>query len=153
MTMSYNERENLLRELVARAILDGGCTIKLDGSPPPTTGYVVGFWDATDNGCIVNVGGVDWSDDDDDPDKPAQAGDAGQWRRAFEEGLERVLERIRGLDPSTVCLGSWIHRDTNNLWIEPSEVIQDRDEAIRVGTARNQIAIYDLSAKRDIRLR
>lgn len=55
--------------------------------------------------------------------------------------LDANEEVFRG--SPNVYLGGWI--EDGKFWLEPSENIADREEAMRVGRERDQIAIYDVA--------
>lgn len=70
-----------------------------------------------------------------------------QWQERVLHFLgKRTLDAIGGRED--IYLGFWIHNDT--LYMDLSERIMDRDEAIRQGHARDQIAIYDTENGQDI---
>lgn len=43
-------------------------------------------------------------------------------------------------------VGGWHDPDTHEIVLDPSHVVDDRDEAIKLGVANNQKAIADLAA-------
>ena len=47
-----------------------------------------------------------------------------------------------------VHLGGWV--SDGKLWLDPSENITDRDEAIKAGKARDQLAIWDVAGGQEI---
>lgn len=48
--------------------------------------------------------------------------------------------------------GSWLDQKTGVTHIDAVDVVQDRDEAIRLGLSRGEIAIWDAAAGEEIRL-
>ncbi|UJQ87184.1 hypothetical protein SEA_BAILEYBLU_46 [Arthrobacter phage BaileyBlu] len=62
---------------------------------------------------------------------------------------EALAEAVASFDHNGT-FGTWI--EDGEVWIEPSEVYTDRDEADRVAKAREEIAYFDLDAMEEIRL-
>jgi hypothetical protein len=48
--------------------------------------------------------------------------------------------------------GSWMDSETGKIHYDAVDVIEDRDEAIRLGIKRGEIAIWDAGAGEEIRL-
>jgi len=48
---------------------------------------------------------------------------------------------------ANVVLGGWVD-DAGKVYIEPSEIVRSRSDAVRLGNARAQDSVYDLGAKR-----
>lgn len=72
-----------------------------------------------------------------------------QWRDIALDFLQaNVWDVIGGRED--IYLGFWLY--AGELYIDLSERIEDRNEAIREGFARGQIAIYDAEAGKDIYL-
>jgi hypothetical protein len=72
-----------------------------------------------------------------------------QWRDISLDFLQaNVWDVIGGRDD--IYIGFWIHEGL--LYIDLSERIENRDQAIREGFTRQQIAIYDAEAGKDIYL-
>lgn len=53
-------------------------------------------------------------------------------------------------NPDNIYLGFWLHE--GKLYIDLTENIIDKDDAILAGNERNQIAIYDCYERHDIRI-
>lgn len=68
-----------------------------------------------------------------------------QGEAATREALKRWVKEqaAKGaFDDPNVKVGAWV--DGKEVWVEPSQHVMDRDEAIRLGTSRNQKEIADL---------
>ena len=60
-----------------------------------------------------------------------------------------ALKKYANANPDAPVVGVW--KDENDVyWIEPSEVIADRAQAIKLGKERNQISIFDLDKGEEI---
>ncbi len=49
-------------------------------------------------------------------------------------------------------VGSWLDSETNIYYIDAITIVDDIDYALHLAKARNEIAIYNLSTKEEIRL-
>lgn len=65
--------------------------------------------------------------------------------RAIDEMLMSERAAFEGGD---TYLGGWVH--DGKLWLEPSDNIASRDEAVRTAASRNQIAIWDVGGSAEI---
>jgi len=63
--------------------------------------------------------------------------------------IEQINEAIK--TSKGKAFGSWRDSD-NTLYIDVINIIEDRDEALKIAKALNEIAIYDLNKKEEIRL-
>lgn len=68
------------------------------------------------------------------------------------EGLARVLELIQGGTTRAAYVGGWLDRETGKFYYDATIVVNDRAEALALGRANNQIAIFDLANLEEIRL-
>lgn len=66
--------------------------------------------------------------------------------RAIDDMLVSEKAAFRG--KGDVYLGGWVH--DGKLWLEPSDNIASRDQAVHEGTRRNQIAIWDVDNGEEI---
>lgn len=66
--------------------------------------------------------------------------------RAIDDMLVNEKAAFRG--KGDVYLGGWVHG--GKLWLEPSDNLASRDEAVREGTGRNQIAVWDVGNGQEI---
>jgi hypothetical protein len=57
-----------------------------------------------------------------------------------------------GLSANQLAVGFWRDSSTGKWWIDTSEVLSDRREAIQRGIARGERAIWDVQAGAEIRL-
>lgn len=54
---------------------------------------------------------------------------------------------------SNLCFGSWLDTETNKLYLDLSEVLDDKKTAIKKAYKRNQLAIFDLNTFESIYLK
>ncbi len=54
---------------------------------------------------------------------------------------------------SNLCFGSWLDNETNKLYLDLSEVIDDKKQALKKAYKRNQLAIFDLNTFESIYLK
>ncbi|APU14784.1 MULTISPECIES: hypothetical protein [Actinoalloteichus] len=109
---------------------DTGFSIGVRGDVP-TDGYMVSFDDAPG----LTLAGTLLADTD-----------------ALEAEVDEFLLTNREFfaERTGSYLGGWINPDTEELVIGVSERYTDREESLRVGAQRNQIAVYDLGEGEDI---
>jgi hypothetical protein len=60
-----------------------------------------------------------------------------------------VVDWFLALPEDVPCVGSWF--DGGTLYIDAVEIIADRSVALQAALRRNELAIYDLSANKEIR--
>jgi ParB-like nuclease domain len=70
-----------------------------------------------------------------------------------ENGLADAIDKMIISEGSTFSggnayLGGWVH--DGRLWLEPSENVQDHDQAVRLAGQRNQIAVWDVANGQEI---
>lgn len=66
-----------------------------------------------------------------------------------DDGLKRAFDKaIKNGD----FLGGWLDTESGLFYYDRVKVIEDRDEAVKVGKENKQIAIFDLSTGTEIRL-
>ncbi|MGZ6570451.1 MAG: hypothetical protein ACXVHB_06020 [Solirubrobacteraceae bacterium] len=107
--------------LAAEVRADGGFTVALDGNRP-TTGYVVGL-----PGCERRI--------------PARAFDGWAIYRY-------VIDHGRLLRTADHYIGAQVDRGT--VYLDVSEVLQDRESAMALAEQRRQLAVFDLAAGAEI---
>lgn len=61
---------------------------------------------------------------------------------------ERLSRRASSELSHGYLVGSW--REGEKIYYDPSEVIMDRDEALKRAKERNQLAIYDFAKKETV---
>ena len=66
-----------------------------------------------------------------------------------DDGLKRALEKAA---KNGDFLGGWLDAESGLFYYDRVKVIEDRDEAVKVGKENLQIAIFDLSTGTEIRL-
>lgn len=54
--------------------------------------------------------------------------------------------------PSAQCVGFWLDSNTNTLYVDAVDVVENLAEAMNLGASRNELAIWDISMAREIRL-
>lgn len=89
---------------------------------------------------------------------PAQAYQAEEKHAAgvfAEEGRKLIGEFIKNwedeLTEPNKYVGAWL--DDGNYYLDVATVVMDRDKAVEMGKETNQIAIWDLGANAEVRLR
>ena len=111
----------------ARAIVDGaaaapdGGSITTTGAPVPGVGYVVG-------GVVPSLA----------TEAAPTAEEVTAWILATEAHRAGVL-------------GWWVDTDTGRTYVDASDVIADRAEALELAAARGELAIWDLVAAAEVR--
>lgn len=70
-------------------------------------------------------------------------------REKLARAIDQMLMKEKGvLSGPGAYLGGWVH--DGKLWLEPSDNVASHDEAVRLGQARNQIAIWDVAGGQEI---
>lgn len=69
-------------------------------------------------------------------------------RKALARAIDTMLMKEKGAFGPNTYLGGWVH--DGKLWLEPSDNIASRDEAVREGSRRDQIAIWDVAGGQEI---
>ena len=54
---------------------------------------------------------------------------------------------------ANLCFGSWLDTNTNNLYLDLSEVLPSKKEALKKAYKRKQLAIFDLNTFESVYLR
>ena len=69
------------------------------------------------------------------------------------DDFEYFMRRNRTLlrQPGS-CIGAWKDESTQTYYLDVIHVVDDLDEAKRLGKEKNQLAIFDLGAMEEIRL-
>lgn len=68
------------------------------------------------------------------------------------EGLARVLSLIQSGTTRATCIGGWLDTETGRYYYDATVVLTDRAEAIALGRANKQLAIFHLDTCEEIRL-
>jgi predicted fused transcriptional regulator/phosphomethylpyrimidine kinase len=76
----------------------------------------------------------------------------GIWDRPTNADGQTFQWIIENMTRTTENFGAWVDQETGKLWVEPCVWIQDLDSALRIARALNQIAIWDWSEMKEIRL-
>ena len=58
--------------------------------------------------------------------------------------FKKILEKLIKNKNNNLCAGFWLNPDDNQWYIENSEIINNKKEAIRIGKNRKQISIFNL---------
>ena len=124
---TFRPTADLAHDLIAGAFEDGGTTVNpVVGVPVPRTGYVVGTetgyaWFETER-VLPSVLA----------ERVEAWVDAHARRASFDHHL----------------LGSWF--DSGAIWVDIVEVVSSERKAVRLARQRNEIAVFDLVAQRDV---
>lgn len=73
-------------------------------------------------------------------------------RFTFEAMLEALESNREALNAPNRFLGGWRDNETGIVYLETSEIVESLEEAIRLGKARGEIAIFNLGTMTEIRL-
>lgn len=65
------------------------------------------------------------------------------------EGLERVIKHA---EKHGNVVGGWFNEDNNLFYYDSIKIVEDEQEAVRLGIENEQIAIFDLTNLRLIKL-
>lgn len=68
------------------------------------------------------------------------------------DGLARVLQLIQSGTTAATCVGGWLDTETGLYYYDATVVLTDRAEAIALGRANKQLAIFHLDTCEEIRL-
>lgn len=66
------------------------------------------------------------------------------------EGLLKVVEYAH--KNNIQCIGGWLDEETGKFYFDATVIVKSEEEAIALGKANNQIAIYNLNNQKEIRL-
>ena len=66
-----------------------------------------------------------------------------------DEGLKRVIEIA---EQSTFTVGGWFDERDNRYYYDCVMIVNDLQEALKIGRANEQLAIYSLDENKEIRL-
>lgn len=69
-----------------------------------------------------------------------------------DEGLARVLSFVESKKNNSTCVGGWLDKNTGLYYFDAVIICESLDEALEIGKANNQIAIFDLDTFTEIRL-
>lgn len=107
-----------VNELYINTILNGGNTIQ-NNLTTPKKGYMV----------AVNS------------EQPVLIPKKGLTKYKF----KKILKKLMKNNNVNICSGFWLNPDDNNWYIENSEIVNNKKEALRIGKNRKQISIFNLS--------
>lgn len=65
------------------------------------------------------------------------------------EGLAKVLAYC--INNDVECVGGWYDSESGNYYFDATRIVKDREEAILLGRANDQLAIFDLDSLEEIR--
>ena len=66
------------------------------------------------------------------------------------DGFLKVVEYAR--KHSIECIGGWLDSETGKFYFDATVIVNDKEQAIALGKANGQIAIFDLNTCNEIRL-
>lgn len=66
------------------------------------------------------------------------------------EGFLKVVEYA--LKNNIDCVGGWLDQLTGRFYFDATVIVDEKEKAIELGKANNQIAIFNLYTKNEIRL-
>ena len=69
-------------------------------------------------------------------------------REALARAIDRMLTSEREAFGPHTYLGGWVH--DGKLWLDPSDHVASRGEAVTAGKARGQVAVWDVAAGQEI---
>ncbi|MBX6766662.1 MAG: hypothetical protein IRY90_05860 [Actinomadura rubrobrunea] len=120
-------------QLVRKVQIEGGFTVNPRDGTEPTVGYVVNTGDgARLEDARTFFGGSGFA-----------SGRAALDR--FVRDNSAALQADRGL-----YLGAWYDRAKGRVVLSTVQVVDDRDQALRLGAARHQRAVFDLASGREV---
>ena len=67
------------------------------------------------------------------------------------DGLANVLD-YAGTDSRVNAIGGWYNSDNGQFYFDATVVVNDLDEALELGRRNHQIAIFDITNGKEIRL-
>lgn len=132
-TARFPAVESELHSLVEQVRSDSGFTVDPRDGRAPTIGYVVG------TGAGAHA-------------EPASVFFGGEGEEAGGRVLRRYLREHSALLASRrdLHLGAWYDEPNQRVVLSIVQLVADRGEAIRLGVAHHQKAVYDLSNGRDV---
>lgn len=114
----------LIGALYDATFLEGGATVEIS-----ETGEV----DIPETGYVVSATPMDFTAQaDEDPSK----------------FFDVLVDVLTDFDPP--ALGVWLEPGTRKIYIDPVEIYEQREDALAVAHARDELAIYDLSTQQVI---
>jgi hypothetical protein len=118
-----------LASRVLRAVEEGGGTIPRGGGPEPTSGFPV----ALEGHSSIT------------PDSEFKGAHAEQVLRSWMDQNAHLFDA----DPS-LHVGVWHDTEHGEVVLDPSQVVKDRETAIRLGRERNQQSVWDIAKGEEI---
>ena len=115
----------VVRELISKALDEGGCTLDAMGNPV-AKGYAVGK-----GGAQILSPRLSY----------------------FDQVHAIVLGGLDENSVYPQAFGSWMDQATGNVYVEPVDIIDDEETALALGTYRKEIAIFDLNRGVEIPLK
>ena len=64
--------------------------------------------------------------------------------------IDKAIKYCKNND--IACVGGWIDYETNKTYIDAVHIVNDIETAIKLGRINKQIAIYDITNDKEIRL-
>ena len=107
-----------INELYMQTILNGGNTIQTNLNTPKK-GYMVAF--NSNQPKLIHKNGL----------------------TNFQ--FKKILKKLTQNKNNNICAGFWLNPDDKMWYIEESEKINTKKEALKIGKNRKQIAIFNLS--------
>lgn len=66
--------------------------------------------------------------------------------------LACAIYELWATNPTTQAVGLWLDKVSNRVYVDAIEVVDDLAPAMNLGASRGELAIWDISMKREIRL-
>jgi len=124
-------KNDSIRTLIQETQETGGSSVSLIGEPLPESGYMVG-------GYVDSL--------------IFDSGLLGHGTVAYDMILRWVSSHAALATKFSVFVGGWIDTDTDLVYIDLSQHFIDKSDALAVARFHDEIAIWDLSSKREIRV-
>lgn len=114
--------DNLVADILAGLVADGGVTLRTDGGDVPTSGFIVG-----------GVGTVSMPRDE------VTSWTIEHWvRTRLAEGAQYI--------------GAWVDSETDQVYLDESIHVAEYADARVLGQLAGEIAIWDLASQSEVRL-
>ncbi len=147
--MSAYENYGVIRAaastLMSETVLNGGATVDIaSGTTVSREGYIVSLGDEYAWKMHFHGDGSASSRIHGNPGVVA-------WITQYVENAATWIESFGDWQvASPVYVGAWIDDDTNTLYLDLSEVVADRDTALKLAARRGQLAIFDTATGQDV---
>lgn len=130
--------------LITETALNGGATVDIEsGTTITRPGYIVALgeeftWRMHFNGAEAST-------------RILSSAGVLPWVTQYVEHAVTWIEALGDWQAiSPVYVGAWIDDKTNTLYLDLSEVVADRDTALKLAARRGQLAIFDTATGQDI---